>query len=162
MSQKVHNEGLQHSSSPNLLSLPVSVRKSILHLALVETAPIVVSITVPEACCEPGLLFVCRDIRKDVLPIFYKANDFEIIIQSFDAHALLPWIKQAEALTKSQPNTADRKIEAQEPVRKVFEVVSGIDQELFLKNQFFYLANDGSDGKRQMLEYLVDYEKGLN
>lgn len=98
----MHNKWLVESPKANLLNLPSDVQANIFQKVLINDERILVSAESPEECREPGLLAVCHGIRQEARLIFYKANEFEICIQSYDVKAVMPWLDKAEAFVDSK------------------------------------------------------------
>ena len=100
--QKIHNLGLKHSATVNLISLPQKLRKEIYRLAVVrEDGDVPVSAHNKSTSAEPALLSVCKEIRQEARPIFYIENNFNVRITQLDMKAALPWINRCKAIREA-------------------------------------------------------------
>lgn len=67
-----------HEQSP-LIELPAELRNNIYRKALLRDGEI--SVSSKESPDEPALLATCRQIRSEVLPIYYGENNFVAVIR---------------------------------------------------------------------------------
>ncbi|KAK5107604.1 hypothetical protein LTR62_000998 [Meristemomyces frigidus] len=69
---------MEGTDRPSLLTIPPELRNDILQQVLIDTKVILIqSAPTREEPLEPPLLFVCKQLRNEGLPIFYGANTFQ-------------------------------------------------------------------------------------
>lgn len=76
MGQQVRSQN-EECNGKNIMSLPLALRQRIWRLAVVETQFFVYPVVSTE---QPDLAMTCRQIRNEVLPIYYGENTFAIEI----------------------------------------------------------------------------------
>ncbi|KAK4549860.1 hypothetical protein LTR36_005161 [Oleoguttula mirabilis] len=91
-------------SKHTLLSLPPEIRNQIYRAVLIEPHSIAVreGVRPPE---EPALLATCRHIRNEALGIFWKENNFEILVCDFAASFYIKWCGVSKKTSDSRYNS---------------------------------------------------------
>lgn len=81
------------STKATLLSLPAEIRNEIYRLVVVDPERVFLSPRFPASCQEPVLLRVNRQVRSEVLPMYYGLNCFASVslplLEKFIDHATI-------------------------------------------------------------------------
>ena len=78
-----------------LLELPPELRNKIYRYALVSGSTVYVGLG---GFVEPSLLATCKHIRQEASPIFYKENEIEVLVDSYNITNCFRWERKIEAV----------------------------------------------------------------
>lgn len=77
-----------HGANPlHLLGLTAELRNNIMEMALHDPDEIKLTATSP---VQPAILRVCSQLRQDHIGVYYDINEFHLVINDYDAAAIVP------------------------------------------------------------------------
>ncbi|KAK5127467.1 hypothetical protein LTR85_006806 [Meristemomyces frigidus] len=89
----------EETQSP-LLKLPAELRNAIYRLSVVERNKVMISSRRP-APPQPGIMQVSRQVRAEIVSIYYKENTFGHIIRDYDYRLYRKWCLSSKFRVKS-------------------------------------------------------------
>jgi hypothetical protein len=96
---EIHNAQMKAYYAHNhkhFLALPANVRKLIIwHFVVDQKSSIIVRADDKKLCEQPTILSVCKQVRDEGLPIFYRENSFEVRVEDYNIEEVLFWLKLA-------------------------------------------------------------------